>query len=459
MQEEIELVGRALDLPLSHALEQGSGNRLKQTLESTLAIDRVYSAYVYNHDGELVLAVGREPARSQPRIRKIAVEGDRHGEYGQVAGRRIYSYFVPLTGVGGTVEGVLQVTRRRRDFDEHLSNLRGHAARVFGLSAGLMVGLVLWGHHHALGKHVQRLVEDIRRVEHGERGSRASTKGPEEISVLAASLNAMLDSIEHTERTLTEQRRTQAALEERLHQSEKLAAIGGLAAGVAHELGTPLSVVDGHAQRMLRDSTLTPAATRAIEQIRGQVRHIEGIVRELLDFGGVRASNPQAVNAGEIVSRTCTALQELAESQAVTLTSQVSESEVVMFLDGEELRRAVNNVVENAIQAAPGGEVRVQTTTDAAWVRICIDDSGEGIPPEIRQRVFDPFFTTKPVGQGTGLGLALAYRTIQDMGGSVTVRDSNLGGARFEISLPREELPSGSGEGETHADGYVEDAG
>jgi signal transduction histidine kinase len=444
MQEEIELVARAMQIPLSRALDGGSSDQLKQSLEPALAIDRVYGAYVYNQAGDLVLAVGRQPESRQPKIREIAADGNRTGEYGEVAGRRIYSYFVPLNDVGGRVHGVLQVTRRRRDFDEHFSGLRQQALVALALCTGLMIGVMLWGHHHALGKHVQRLASDMQRVATGERRHRAAfLEGPEEVSTLAVALNRMLDSIEQSEQKLTEQQRIQTALEQRLHQAEKLAAIGGLAAGVAHELGTPLSVVEGHAQRLQRDNILAAHAGRAVQQIRSQVRRMEGIVRQLLDFGSNRAVQPRPVNVGEVVTRSCDALADFARTNGVLLTRQIEGQDIVMVLDATGLEQAVTNLIRNAVQAAPGGKVRVRTRVDSSSLRITVDDNGTGVPREIRGRVFEPFFTTKPVGEGTGLGLALAHHTVQDMGGTLDLAPSDLGGARFEIRLPRNTHPEG----------------
>ena len=442
MQEEIELVARAMQIPLSRALDGGSSDQLKQSLESALAIDRVYGAYVYNHAGELVLAVGRLPESGQPKIREIAADGNRQGEYGEVAGRRIYSYFVPLSDLGGRVNGVLQVTRRRRDFDEHFSALRHQALVALALCAGLMIGVMFWGHHHALGKYVQRLGRDMQRVAHGERRHRAVLEGPEEVSNLAVALNTMLDSIEQSERKLTEQQQVQTALEQRLHQSEKLAAIGGLATGVAHELGTPLSVVEGQAQRLQRDLTLAARSSRAVQQIRAQVRRMEGIVRQLLDFGSNRSTQPRPVNVSEVVTRSCDTLADFARTNGVLIAKRIDGQDIVMVLDAAGLEQAVTNLLRNAVQAAPGGKVRVQTRVDSGNVRISVDDNGTGVRQEIRARIFDPFFTTKPVGEGTGLGLALAHRTVQDMGGTIDVTPSDLGGARFEISLPQDTQPA-----------------
>jgi signal transduction histidine kinase len=109
-----------------------------------------------------------------------------------------------------------------------------------------------------------------------------------------------------------------------------------------------------------------------------------------------------------------------------------------MLLDIAGLEQALGNLVQNAIQAAPADNVLVRTQSDAGSYRIFVEDNGAGVPQEIRRRIFEPFFTTKSVGQGTGLGLALAHRAVQNMGGTIDVMSSDSGGARFEIVLPQE---------------------
>lgn len=447
MQEEIELVARAIGRPLSRALEQGSQTDLQESLHSmTLGIERVYGAYVYGKDGDLVAAVGSQ-SEWPPRIREIAADGGRTGEYGEIGGQRIFSYFVPLTDVGGRITGVLQVTRRRSEFDEQIGALRKQAAGVLLGSCFLMVGVALWGHHHALGKHVRRLASDMVRVERGDRKHRARLAGPQEINGLALSLNSMLDSIQRSENQLLDQRKVQASLEERLRESEKLAAIGGLAAGVAHELGTPLSVADGQAQRVLRRTDTPEASRKACAAIREQVRRMEEIVRQLLDFGRGRSASKTWTHVEDVAAQAARSAGELAAATDTSLEVETGDRGAALLVDSAGLEQAVSNLLRNAMQASPGGRVRLWAGSNAQCGRIVVEDDGPGIPAEARPRIFEPFFTTKPVGQGTGLGLALTHRVVSDSGGSIAVGESELGGARFEISLPavggssREEKP------------------
>ena len=442
MQEEIELIARSIQLPLGYALEQGSLQRLQQSLQSAAGIGRVYGASVYNEQGDLVMAVGARPDKWQPRAAEIAVGGGEQGEYGRTAGQRTYSYFVPLSGIGGTVTGVLQVTRQRRDFDAYFSRLRRQALVALAVMAALLGLLLLAGHHWSVGRYMSRLVRDMRTVEVGEPDHRATVNGPYELRQLAKSLNAMLDSLRRTQDKLLEQRKIKGDLEKRLQSAEKLAALGGLAAGVAHELGTPLSVVDGHAQRMLRIAEVGQPVQVSAGKIREQVRRMEAIVRQLLDLGGGRRRQVRTARVSEVVRRVCAEYVEMADAAGVSLCYTDSSKDQPRVLDILGLSQAVGNLVQNAIQSTPGGRVEVRVECNDAFTQITVDDDGPGVPEEIERRIFEPFFTTKPVGAGTGLGLALVHRAVEDMGGRIATGRSPIGGAQFELTLPGRERES-----------------
>ena len=440
LQEEIELIARALSVPLSRALDEGSTSQLQLALQGTEGIQRVYGAYVYDAGGEIVAALGVPPAPDERPSPRITAAGDTTSEYGERGGRRIYSYFVPLVDPGGRVAGVLEVTRRRSEIEEYISAVRRQAAAALASFTLVMVALVWWGHHRALGRHVERLANDMARVSEGDRQHRARLDGFQEITALSGSLNTMLDGIERSQRQLDEQRAARAALERRLGRSETLAAIGGLAVGVAHELGAPLSVVRGRAQRLLRDAGATETIAREAGEIQNQVVRMEAIVRQLLDFGRRRSSEPRLASIGDVVERAGAAARELASGARIEVTLDLPTTEARMLDDPAGLELALGNLLRNALDASPEGTVLLTASATPDAVRITVDDDGPGVPEAIRARVFEPFFTTKSVGEGTGLGLALAHRTIEDMGARLDVESSPLGGARFTITVPADGL-------------------
>lgn len=441
MQEDIELIGRAIRLPVSRAVEHGSPGGVDRTLRSVFTIHRVYGAYVYDEKGEKIAAAGIEdPLPKRRHLSQLAAEGIRKGEYGQVAGREVYSYFLPLTNSGGRINGLLQVTRRKSDIENYIQNLRLQAAGLLTLASLLMAGLVLYGHHGAVGRHLVTLGESMARIERGERQHRASVDGPREIRALSAAMNSMLDSIERAEREIERRRGQQASLEDQLRQTEKLAAIGRLAAGVAHELGAPLSVIHGKAQRALRISGIPAQFRAALEEIRLELRRMEHIVRQLLEFGRRDSDRRHRVSADRLAHTSAAFVKEESERSGVSVDLHGPIPAPRVAVDPVRIEQALINLLRNAIQATKaGGRVKLAWFVTDRTADFTVEDDGPGISQEMRSRIFEPFFSTKSKGQGTGLGLAVVHAVVEEHGGRVEVARSRLGGALFRIVLPQGE--------------------
>jgi signal transduction histidine kinase len=436
MQEDIELVARAIQLPLSRSLERGERAGIQRALDSAFRIDQVYGAYVYDAQGELVAASGpRSPSMAISReARDITAEGTQ-GLYEERAGNPVYSFFIPLSDAGGRINGLLQVTRHRADFLDDLVEMRGQALLLLVALVVLFLGVVLLGHHRAVGRHVSHMVEAMARVGRGDRHYRVTPTGPLELRGLAKAMNAMLDSTGRSEAALARQRAEQQALELRLRESEKLAALGQLAAGVAHELGSPLGVIDGKAQRALRRIPADDALHGELQGIRGEVSRMGRIVRQLMDFGRRNPLHRRPESLPELVD--AVVARVMAEHDRVPVRVTGPRDLPQIPLDRTRLEQALGNLLQNAVQAARS-RVILSWSRDDAVLRVVVEDDGPGIDPVIRERLFEPFFTTKPVGVGTGLGLSVAHGAVSDHGGELRVDESPLGGARFSFSLPLE---------------------
>jgi signal transduction histidine kinase len=445
MQDEVQLVARALQLPLSHALERGRAGSIRSALTSAFQINRVYAATVYNKYGKRLASVGasvfdHKTREDNERIAEMAESGDRQGEYGRVGGRQAYSYFVPLIDSGGRINGLLQLSRKKEDFREHISELRLQSSFILFGGSLIMILLVLFGHRRALGRHLQSLSRSMQRVEKGDRTHRLYLRGPQEISNVATALNTMLDSMDQAQKALEEHRQEQARLEAELRKAEKMAAVGRLAAGVAHELGTPLSIVSGQAQRVGRIANLPAKAYRAMEHIQDQVKRMEAIIRQLLDFSRGGSFSPREVNPASIIHKAVQNTKNLAQEHRTTLQIHGPENDVgTIHADPLRLEQMLINLLQNAVQAAqaPNGQVRLEWEYTMTQCIFRIQDNGPGIPENLISKVCDPFFTTKPVGEGTGLGLAVVHGIVEEHAGTMQLRNSALGGAEVEVRIDR----------------------
>jgi len=438
MQKDIELIARAIRLPLSHAMERGYEGTVERALESAFSIDRVYGVYVYDRHGETIYVSGASAASmTSERAVRIASRGERQGEFGQAGEEAIFSYFVPLVDAGERINGLLQITRRGSDFDRYLDRLRSHSLAVVATSGFALTLIILFGHRWALGRHLRAVEVGLARIREGDLHHRLEQSGPRELRRIGTALNEMMDAIVRSGEALSAQKDREAELTERLYQSEKLAALGQLAAGVAHELGSPLSTVDGKAQRALRQHDLPRSLTDALGCIRQEAARMERIIRQLLDFG---RTNPLEYRAMPADRPLLSALKQTEGPAHIVVETRVVPQAAShrVSVDLIRLEQALTNLLHNALQAART-RVVASCSIDRHGIRYCFEDDGPGIPDEIRPHLFEPFFTTKPTGQGTGLGLAVAQAAAREHGGSVEVGKAVAGGARFCLLLPRGE--------------------
>lgn len=228
-------------------------------------------------------------------------------------------------------------------------------------------------------------------------------------------------------------------LAHRAQVAEKLAAIGTLTAGLSHEIKNPLNAAALQLTVLERRIRRLPIDVREtleepLRLVRDEVRRLNRILEEFLAFARPRELRPVPVDLATVLSRVADLLGAEAERVGVRLERRWGEVPKVAGDEGR-LQQAAMNLVLNAIQATPpGGFVRLEMATAGAEVWMAVEDSGPGIPDELRPRIFEPFFTTKE--GGSGLGLPLVHAIVEQHGGSIAVESSEAGGARFVVRLP-----------------------
>lgn len=440
MQEDIELIARAIRLPLSHAMQRGHEGTVKQALESAFTIDRVYGIYVYDQKGNIIYASGSiDAAMGKQRAQSIAEAKDNQSEFVHANTEEVFSFYIPLVDAGERINGLLQVTRRGRDFDNYLGKVRQQSLVVILVSILALSIVITIGHRWAIGRHLASVKRGLMRIRTDELNHRLTPSGPVELRLLATSINEMLDAIESSHQELAAQQQREAALKERLHRSEKLAALGQLAAGVAHELGSPLSIVYGQAQRALRDAELPEKLRQTLLSVRSQTSRMERIIRQLLDFGRTSPPSKRKISAIQpLVSALNTIEAEAVPKKMLTFQPGSGVHEKKVMVDPFRLEQALLNLLRNAFYEARAKVTVSCNITDDA-VHYVVEDDGRGIDENVRPHLFEPFFTTKPTGQGTGLGLAVAQAAALDHGGYIQVDSRQPGNTRFCLVLPFEE--------------------
>lgn len=229
----------------------------------------------------------------------------------------------------------------------------------------------------------------------------------------------------------------QAAVQEQLRHADRLATIGQLAAGVAHELNEPLGAVLGFAQLVQKSGPLPGQAAHDLERIVGAAMHARQIVKNLLMFARQMPAQRTALDLNALLTGELDFLEQLAARQAVTVVRDLAPALPVLAADAVQMRQVLTNLAVNALQAMPdGGTLTLATRRIAETIVLTVSDTGSGIAPEILSRIFDPFFTTKEAGRGTGLGLPVVHGIVSEHGGSIAVSSRPRRGTRFTLTFP-----------------------
>jgi two-component system NtrC family sensor kinase len=240
-------------------------------------------------------------------------------------------------------------------------------------------------------------------------------------------------ALEALRRSMEQLTTTQA----QLIQAAKLAAVGELAAGVAHELNNPLTSVLGFAELLLNTVPPDTSIRHDLETIARQARRARDIVRNLLGFA--RQTKPQRLPAdvNQLLCQTLDLVRQHLENSGVVIEEDYAPDLGLLTLDAGQMKQMFLNLITNASHAMPkGGKLKLRTACLGDEVAVAISDTGEGMSPEVREHIFEPFFTTKPVGEGTGLGLSISLGIVQGHGGRIAVESLPGQGSTFTVWLP-----------------------
>ncbi|MDO9020960.1 MAG: HAMP domain-containing sensor histidine kinase [Deltaproteobacteria bacterium] len=300
-----------------------------------------------------------------------------------------------------------------------------------------------------VGRPVRLLVAQARRVGAGDFSARLRLSRRDELGELAEEMNAMCDRLATAHARLLEETAARLAAQQRLEHADRLATVGRLAAGIAHELGTPLNVIAQRSQMVLAREVAGDGVVDAVRIVAGQTERITAIIRQLLDFARRRGPAKSVCDLRGVAEGAVSLLTPLAQKRGVTITLVQPEAPIQGELDTGQIHQALANLIVNAIDAMPGGGA-ITVSVSRAWTeppvelahppgehaRIDVRDEGTGIPDDALPHVFEPFFTTKEVGEGTGLGLSVAYGLVREHGGWIAARNHPDGGTLLTLYLP-----------------------
>jgi signal transduction histidine kinase len=351
---------------------------------------------------------------------------------------------VPVHGRAGEVLGAVEIAERLGVRSEYIrSNIVGTLAATLamvGFSGFVVAVMGVW----LVGRPLNLLAAKAKRIGQGDWSGPLSFKQRDEIGQLGSEVNAMCERLsEANARTEAETTARIAAIEQ-LRHADRLITVGRLAAGIAHELGTPLNVIAGRV-KMLRRGTVDPeASAEYLQAVAEQAERMTAIIRQLLDFAGRREPRAVPTDLHGIARVIVRLVEPIARKHSVDVAIE-SEGHAMALGDPVQLEQVLSNLVVNGIHACQsGGRVRIACGTETepavagqerrAYLRVA--DDGHGMDEQTMARIFEPFFTTKDIGQGTGLGLSVAHGIVLENGGSISVKSEPGQGSTFTVFLP-----------------------
>jgi signal transduction histidine kinase/ActR/RegA family two-component response regulator len=244
--------------------------------------------------------------------------------------------------------------------------------------------------------------------------------------------------------SLRQEMEQQQRLQQELLQTEKLASLGKVIAGIAHEINNPLTAILGHASLLgMRRGGL--ADEKSVQAIVAESQRVASLVKDLLAFSRKKTKGPLICGINDVVNQTCSIIRYEMKLKGTRLDTLLPPTSYPVPIDAQQFQQVLLNLINNAQQAIPDTHpeplVRVEVERSGEKVITRVIDNGTGIPEDVASRIFDPFFTTKPVGQGTGLGLSIAHTIIDACGGNLSFTSQPGAGTTFQIELPLAHLP------------------
>jgi len=392
--------------------------------------------------------------------------------------------YAPIANGDGSLRGVVRLTLTLAEENKLLNEFRKIFLGYFVLDFLLLLGLGSFLLSRLIVVPVRKLLTATQHIGAGDLSYRVPVSGTVETAELAQSFNSMAESLSrqrteienHVASVESANEELKEAREETI-RTEKMASVGLLAAGMAHEVGTPLAAIMGYAGILRQELQGDPDRLEYAQRIEDDARRIDHIVRHLLDYARPRKGEFSGVDAGELIRGTFDLLNAQGLFKKIRVTFDVPNDLPEVKVDGHQLQQVLINLMINARDAmSSGGELHVTASEDIfstpttvissepavvrgrrkgdfhgafrsplrnadrplTCLKIEVRDTGEGIPPENLEKLFDPFFTTKEPGKGTGLGLAICARIIDSFNGRITVQSTMGAGTIFCVWLPVE---------------------
>ncbi|MDI6766094.1 MAG: cache domain-containing protein [Bacteroidota bacterium] len=377
----------------------------------------------------------------------VLIRGERFVGDAFVVNAWYISAYEPIRDIENNIIGILYVGVLKQPFDDTLSKA---ILTFLGIAMGGIILIIFIAVHQAkkISTPLRKLEEVAKKIEDGDYKQQFIVKAPREIERLSASLNQMAKQLDQEKMELEAwgeklEKKVEARTDEikkihaQLFRSEKLASLGKLAAGVAHEINNPLTGILTNASLLLDDLPKEDPRHEDVDVIVKETIRCREIVKRLLDFARQTKPQKQLVDVNSIIESIILLVRNQTSFRNIAIQKNLSGNMPEIMADKDQIQQVFINIIINAAEAmSKSGTLTIDTLLSSTkdFIMIKISDTGHGIPEHLREKIFDPFYTTKE--NGTGLGLSISYGIIEQHGGEINV-DSTIGeGTTFTIKLP-----------------------
>ena len=359
-------------------------------------------------------------------------------EFGPTAGvKNWFCELVPLKNPAGEVIGYLLEVQ---DWTKVARDTRAQSIASFVVAIilmGVVATVIPLTVHRGVSRPLANLSAKVKKF-----SSDDSDRGQgSEVELLGEEFRRLDQQLNRARSDLEQRHRRELELERELQRADRLATIGALAAGLAHEIGTPMGVIRVRAEALQQDETISADSRVKLGVIVRQIDRIARIVRMLLDYARKSESHKAICDLRTIADRALALLEPEAVHRNVRTIAQLGESPLLINCDADQIEQVFVNMIMNALDAMQrdGGTLTVTAQTehnrDGSRVMLAFEDTGPGVAPEHEDRLFSPFFTTKEPGKGTGMGLAVSQSIVREHEGEITF-SSGPSGSRFVVAIP-----------------------
>lgn len=360
--------------------------------------------------------------------------------------------YEPIKNINNKIIGILYVGMLEKPY----LDITNRVMRTFIIIASLCVVLllvILYFSTTRIINPLQKMVVATQKISAGDLTHKVEVSSKDEIGYLANSFNQMTADLEAANEKLIEwgktlekkvEERTKELTEMQAHliQSEKLASLGKLAAGVAHEINNPLGGILIYSHLMLEDTDKNSPHYENLKKIVKETSRCKDIVKGLLEFARPKEPEMSLISINDIAEKSLSIMERQALFQNIKIKKTYTSDLPKIVADSAQLQQVFMNVIINAAEAMEGNGILALSTSlsrDGTCIEVKFSDTGHGIMEEDKKRLFEPFFTTKEVGKGTGLGLAISYSIIQKHHGTIEVKSELGKGSTFTVKLPLKE--------------------